>query len=125
MNPFKEYLNLSKKGLQNADKVLHGVTNKIANQFRLLSNEKQELIAQRMDICLNCPYNSTNAKESVEYAELTGKHYDTSRIEDHCSFCGCILDFKTASLSSDCGIADWNEENPEKQLPLKWKKHNP
>jgi hypothetical protein len=78
-----------------------------------------------MEICLNCPYNSRAARESVEYAELTGNHYDTSRPEDHCAFCGCILDFKTASLSSDCGIADWNEENLEKQLPLKWQKYNP
>ena len=120
MNLFKEYLSISKKGLRNADKILHGLTNKVAYRFRLLSDEKKEVISTRMDICLGCPYNSINARISQEYEQLTGKHYDTSRPELHCSLCGCILELKTSSLSSDCGIVDWNEDNPEKQLEPKW-----
>jgi hypothetical protein len=109
--------------LQNADKILHGMTNKVANHFRLLSDEKKEIIADRMERCLGCPYNSINARVSQEYEQLTGKHYDTARPELHCSLCGCILEIKTSSLSSDCGIVDWNEDNPDKQLEPKWTKH--
>ena len=120
MNPFKEYVNMSLKGLKNFNKVLEGVKNEAAQKFKTLSEEKKEIISSRMDICLNCPYSSGNAKTSTEYKKLTGQHYDTSRPELHCSLCGCVTTFKVASLSSDCGIADWNLKNPAKQLPLKW-----
>jgi hypothetical protein len=125
MNPYKEYMALSLKGLKNLNKVLEGVATKTANQFKLLSNEKQNVIAERMDICIKCPYNSTNAVTSPEYLQLTGEHYSTTRTELHCSFCGCICTYKTASLSSDCGIETWNNSNPnkpEKHLELLWKR---
>lgn len=122
MNPYKEYMALSLKGLKNLNKVLEGVATKTANQFKLLSNEKQNIIAERMDICLKCPYNSANAVSSPEYLQLTGKHYSTTRSELHCSFCGCICTFKTASLSSDCGVESWNASNPNKQIELLWHK---
>ena len=120
MNPFKEYVQLSLKGLKNLDKVLEGVKNETANKFKTLSDEKKEVISTRMDICLDCPYNSINAKSSEEYRQLTGKQYSSSRPELHCSLCGCITTFKVASLSSDCGIEEWNNNNPHKKLPLKW-----
>jgi hypothetical protein len=125
MNPYKEYMALSLKGLKNLNKVLEGVATKTANQFKLLSNEKQNIIAERMDICIKCPYNSTNAVTSPEYLQLTGEHYSTTRSELHCSFCGCVCTYKTASLSSDCGIETWNNSNPnnpEKHLELLWKR---
>jgi 4-hydroxy-3-methylbut-2-en-1-yl diphosphate synthase IspG/GcpE len=122
MNPYKEYMAMSLKGLKNLNKVLEGVATKTANQFKLLSNEKQIIIADRMDICINCPYNSRNAVTSPEYVQLTGKHYSTDRNELHCSFCGCIATYKTASLSSDCGIADWNADHPLHKIELKWKR---
>ena len=122
MNPYKEYMALSLKGLKNLNKVLEGVATKTANQFKLLSNEKQNIIAERMDICLKCPYNSTNAVSSPEYLQLTGEHYSTTRSELHCSFCGCICTFKTASLSSNCGVESWNASKPDKQIELLWHK---
>lgn len=125
MNPYKEYMALSLKGLKNLNKVLEGVATKTANQFKLLSNEKQNIIAERMDICIKCPYNSTNAVTSPEYLQLTGEHYSTTRTELHCSFCGCVCTYKTASLSSDCGVETWNNSNPnnpEKHLELLWKR---
>ena len=122
MNPYKEYMALSLKGLKNLNKVLEGVATKTANQFKLLNNEKQNIIAERMDIYLKCPYNSTNAVSSPEYLQLTGEHYSTTRSELHCSFCGCICTFKTASLSSDCGIESWNASKPDKQIELLWHK---
>jgi hypothetical protein len=121
MNPYKEYMALSLKGLKNLNKVLEGVATKTANQFKLLSDEKQNIIAERMDICIACPYNSANAITSPEYVQLTGKHYETSRDELHCSFCGCVCTYKTASLSSNCGIETWNAEHPLHKIELKWK----
>jgi hypothetical protein len=123
MNPFKEYLQLTKKGIKNLDKVLEGVRNDISNKFQLLSEEKKEVISERMEICLNCPYNSKNAVLSDEYKSVTGNNYTTNRSELHCSFCGCTTQFKVSSLNSNCGIETWNEENPNNQLPLKWTKY--
>jgi hypothetical protein len=120
MNPFKEYVTMSLKGLKNFDKVLEGMKNETANTFKTLSKEKKEIISARMDICLDCPFSSGNAKTSNEYKELTGNNYESSRSELHCSLCGCVTTFKVASLSSSCGIEDWNLNNPAKQLPLKW-----
>lgn len=123
MNPFKEYLALTKKGLKNIDNVLEGIRNDISNKFKLLSKEKQQVIAERMDICINCPYNSKNAIDSAQYKFVTGEHYETSRPELHCAFCGCTIAFKVSSLNSNCGIETWNEENPTNTLPLKWTKY--
>lgn len=64
---------------------------------------------------------SKNAATSKEYFDLTGKHYETERKTEHCSFCGCPSKSKTASLEDNCGIEHWNEENPNKQIELKWK----
>lgn len=96
---------------------------KAAQRFKVLDHEKQQVISDRFDICVNCPYNSRNAKSSPEFYELHGKHYDTARPELHCSLCGCIIEYKTSSLHSNCGIEEWNKENPEKQLTLKWTKY--
>jgi hypothetical protein len=123
MNQFKEYLSLAKKGVKNIDKVFEGVRNDVSNKFKLLSDEKQRVIADRMDICLSCPFNSKNAPTSKEYRELVGEAYSTTREELHCSLCGCTSTYKTASLSSNCGIEHWNETNPDKQLELKWTKY--
>ena len=128
MNPFKEYTKLIKQGVKNADKIVEGLSYKALKRFNLLNEQDKHIIEERMDICLNCPYNSINARTSSEYLELTGNQYETNRPELHCSLCGCILDLKTSSLSSACGIEHWNEENegnPEKQLSLKWTSKTP
>lgn len=123
MNQFKEYLQLTKNGLKNIDKVLEGVKNDVANQFKLLSEDKQRVISERMDICNNCPYNSRNAQVSDEYRSLNGNNYETSRSEFHCSLCGCVIQYKVSSLDSNCGIEYWNKKNPDKQQDLKWTKY--
>jgi len=73
-----------------------------------------------MDICLNCPYNSRNARTSQEFKELYNASYGSDRKEFHCSLCSCVLEFKTASLSSNCGIESWNALHPNRKLELKW-----
>ncbi len=65
---------------------------------------------------------SKNSLKSEEWKIVTGSHYKTKRNDNHCSFCGCTIDVRTASLSSNCGIESWNLENPDKPLPLKWTK---
>ena len=123
MNPFADYMKLLKLGIKNADKVIEGISNKTLNEFNLLNDEQQKVISDRMDICLNCPYNSKLAPSSDEYLQLFGKPYATGRSELHCSLCGCVIEFKTASLTSNCGIEAHNDRNPDKPLLLKWTKY--
>jgi len=123
MNQFKEYLQLVKKGASNFEKVFEGIRNDVSNKFKLLSDDKKRVIAERMDICLSCPFNSRNAQSSDEYKKLLGESYTTNRSELHCSLCGCTATYKTASLSSNCGIEYWNNNNPDKKLELKWTKY--
>lgn len=79
----------------------------------------------RRALCLDCPFNSINARESEEYKELFGKNYDSSLNYFHCSICACPIQRKTACLSCECGLTDWNEHNPDNQKPLKWNKYEP
>ena len=120
MNPFKEYVTMSLKGIKSIDKVIEGVATSTLKSFDMLSDEKKQIISDRMDLCFDCPFNSRNAPTSDEYKQLTGDHYVTTRRELHCSLCGCVCTLKVASLSSNCGIEYWNLRNPQKQLPLKW-----
>ena len=124
MNPFLDYMKLLKQGVKNADKIIEGISRKTLNEFNLLNDDDKHQIADRMDICLNCPYNSRLARTSPEHLELTGLPYATGRTELHCSLCGCVIEFKTACLSCNCGIETWNERYPDKKLELKWKKKN-
>jgi hypothetical protein len=122
MNPFLDYMNLLKQGVKNADKIIEGISTKTLKEFNLLNEDDKQRITGRMDICLNCPYNSRNAKLSPEYLELTGHPYSTGRTELHCALCGCVAEFKTACLTCNCGVQNWNELHPDKKLELKWTK---
>ena len=124
MNPFADYIKLLKQGLKNSDKIVEGISMKTLKEFNLLNDEDKHTISDRMDKCLDCPYNSRNAQVSAEYLELFNKPYATGRHDFHCSLCGCLIELKTASLSSNCGIETWNERNPTKQMELKWTKKN-
>lgn len=125
MNIFKEYYRLGKAGVKNLPLIFDGAKTKLMDRFKLLNeDEKQELI-RRMDICLNCPYNSENALKSDEYKALFGKKYDHHRPDLHCSLCGCNLELKTASLESACGIRSHNQNYPNHQLEEKWQEYEP
>jgi hypothetical protein len=124
MNPFADYIKLLKQGVKNTDKIVEGISMKTLKEFNLLNDEDKHTISDRMDKCIDCPYNSRNAKVSTEYLALYNKPYTTGRADFHCSLCGCLIELKTASLSSNCGIETWNERNPTKEMELKWtKKH--
>ena len=121
MNRYLEYLKLIPKGIPSMDSIVEGVINNVELHHKALPHAFKNEIIRRRIICTSCPFNNVNAKSSDEYFKLTGKHYKSNRKKLHCSFCGCPINIKTASLSSNCGIEDWNNENKNNSLELKWK----
>jgi hypothetical protein len=123
MNRFLEYLALIPKGIPNISFIIEGIITNVELKYKILSeNSKNEIIKRRLT-CLYCPFNNKKAKNSEEYFKLTTYHYTSNRKDKHCSFCGCPIDIKTASLSSNCGIETWNDQNPSNTIELKWKKY--
>ena len=112
----KEYINAARKGMSEFDKVWGGIKNEVKSSLGTLPEDEQEIIAGRRLICRDCPFNSSNAVSNPTL------NFKTDRLDEFCIMCQCNLQLKTASLESECGIAIWNQEHPEKhnQLPLKW-----
>lgn len=117
MSALLEYLNLLPKGLANAPAVLDGIVNKVKMNFGHLDNDEKEEIIRRQVICKSCPFMSVNA------ANDPAQNYQSSRVDEHCTLCGCNIDLKTSSLLSNCGIEIYNQSEKGKQVPLelKWK----
>lgn len=124
MSKLSEYMSLLPRGLKNPGKVIEGIANEIKLQHGKLSENEQNEILRRRAICEGCPFMSENAPTSEEYFKMTGTHYETKRTDKHCSSCGCPLQTKTASFSTDCGLTVLNEKFPNKAIPLKWFKYN-
>lgn len=59
---------------------------------------------ERLAICKECPEHSSNKKE-----------YETYRMDEHCTNCGCTLSAKTKCLSCSCPLSKWKEVMTEKQ----------
>lgn len=114
-----EYLKLVPKGLPNSIAIIQGIINNV--QLENLPEEERDEIIKRRICCTTCPFNNVNAKTSLEYFQLTTTHYKTKRNDDHCCFCGCPIKVRTASLYANCGIEEWNERWPDKQIELKWR----
>lgn len=122
MSTITEYINLVVRGIPHTKQVLEAVIKDVQLKYNTLpENERAEIIRRRL-ICKDCPFMSRNAETSTEYLNLTGKHYDKLRRVEHCSFCGCGIETRTAGLSSDCGVETWNKKHPDNQIPLKWTK---
>lgn len=119
-----EYIKLIPRAIQNADKIVEGYINHIKLQHGSLPEDEQEEILKRRLICSSCPYNSVQAKTSIEYKELYGKNYETARTDFHCSHCGCPEETLTASLSKDCGLEFYNQNHANK-IPLRWTAFKP
>ncbi len=119
MSKLLEYAALIPKGLPNSINIIKAIINDVT--LSSLPEETKEEIIRRRVICNGCPFNSRNAQTSEEYKELTGQHYFTKREDLHCSFCGCPMSTRTASLKNNCGAEVWNEENSENKIELKWK----
>jgi hypothetical protein len=109
-----EYLEMIKAGLKNPDKVLEGVVNSVKMKYGHLPEDEQAEILRRRVICQSCPYNSSNAVTDPAL------NYKTDRLDEHCILCRCNIEYKTSSLTSQCGIAVWNRNNPNNKMPLKW-----
>lgn len=63
----------------------------------------KDLAAYRMDVyCAPCEFNSRNAKQISGYSSI--------RPDDHCTRCGCNLEWKTHQLSSSCPAGKWKAE---------------
>lgn len=123
MKKLKEYLTVaSSLSFENAVQILGAGINKVQAEFDILSSEKQAVAAQRLEKCLKCPFNSSNAKTGSEYLELTGGHYETEREDHHCTLCKCNTSFKVFAFDADCGATVWNARNPEKPLEVQWHK---
>jgi len=120
MSKITEYLRLIPKGIPNSKAILESVVNNVKLKMGHLSENIQEEVIRRRLICESCPFMSKNSPKSPEYKALTGVHYKTKRNDPHCSFCGCEIKMRTASMSSNCGIESWNALEPTKQIPLKW-----
>jgi TPP-dependent indolepyruvate ferredoxin oxidoreductase alpha subunit len=120
MSKFGEILKLLPKAIANPDKILEGWVNDLKLQKGNLPEDEIEEILRRKAICSACPFNSIQAKTSEEYFNITGKHYSTERTDLHCSSCSCNIDYKTSSLSSECGIYTLNENYPNQKTEPKW-----
>jgi hypothetical protein len=120
MSKWSEYLRLLPEGLKNIPSIIEGVLNDVNLEYGSLDEDKREEIVRRRIICKGCPFMSENAKTSPEYKELTGSNYHTDRDDEHCTFCGCPIDTRTAALSKPCGINSWNRNHKDKPLTLKW-----
>lgn len=108
---------------ENRKKIFEGIKTHVKNEFNLLPEDEVEVITERRTLCSGCPFNSENAQTSEEYFSLYGEHFkkDKARPDLHCSICFCDIDWKTASMTSDCGLAYWNQEHPNNKQDLKWK----
>lgn len=115
-----ELLKMVKQGVKNPHLVLEGMYNSAKMEYGQMEQDQIDEIVRRRLICDGCPYMSKNAMKSPEYFELFGKHYSTSRNDDHCSLCSCPIRTLTASLSAECGLHVYNEKNKDKQKELNW-----
>ena len=119
MSKLSEYVSLLPEAFPSSIKIMKAIINDVKLHYNHLPEEKKKEIIRRRKICKECPFNSRNSEYSKEYYLLTGAHYRTDREDEHCSFCGCPVTTRTASLGSNCGIEFWNKNNPSKQLELK------
>ena len=123
MSKFKEYLKLIPKGLPNFSQIVDGIINDVRLEYNNLPECEQEEIMRRRMICNQCPLFSLNAKiNDSEYQKLYNTPFSTERTDGFCTICGCPEKIRTASLEADCGLSEYNEDNPDNIQTLKWEK---
>ncbi|PRY38418.1 hypothetical protein CLV58_109145 [Spirosoma oryzae] len=120
MNYFSERARLLIAGIKHIDGVLESRYNQVKRATVGLSPEIEAEADRRLEICLDCPFNSVNARTSPEYKALTGQSYSTTRDELHCSLCSCPIHYKVLSMGTACGANEWNNANPGKYVQPKW-----
>lgn len=71
-----------------------------------MKEEIERVSKERLNKCINCPFNSTEGKIG-NYSK--------------CKACGCFLKPKSKCLSCSCGIETYNANHPDAEpLPLEW-----
>lgn len=78
---------------KNKDKIMEGIRNKIMPP-KELKDLIHKTVVERKLICYVCPFMSKNAQ--IHF------NYKSQRFDDHCTKCGCNIDLKASSLSSEC-----------------------
>lgn len=114
MSKFLEYLKLIPRAIVDADKIIEGQINIVKMKHGNLPEDEQAEIIRRRIICATCPFLSSNAVTN------SAMNYKTDRTDEHCIYCGCPIDRKTAAFSEKCGIEIYNGKHPDNKLPLKW-----
>lgn len=76
---------------KNRKQIMEGIKNSIIRDEFV-----EEIASNRMDICTACVYKDVDGKECV-----------VPGTQPCCSLCGCSLEFKTRSLSSECPDDRW------------------
>lgn len=117
MSIIKDYLKLIPLALHNHTKIIEGIVNTVKLNHGSLPIQEQEEIIRRRAICETCPFASHNAEKDPL------QNYKSSRLDKHCTMCGCNLELKSASLESNCGIDIYNQSHPDNQMELKWTKY--
>lgn len=112
MSKFKEYIEMMRNGLPNIDKIAEAILTQVKMEFKTIPEDEQEEITRRRLICASCPLMSVNAVKLGTY--------QTNRSDPHCTICKCPITTRTASLSSNCGIENYNKLNPDSPMELKW-----
>lgn len=114
MSKLTEYIKAGIKGIKNIDQVINGIRNDVRFESGDLGKDIEDEIIRRRLICNTCPFMSTN--------QIKNGLYKTDREDEHCTLCSCNIKYKTSCLICNCGIEEYNKNNPENQLELKWKK---
>lgn len=114
MSYLSETLAMVIKGIPNIGNIAEGIKNQIKIELGTIPEADLEIITARRLICFTCPFMSKNAEAAGIYT--------TDRDYDHCMHCGCPIATRTAALDADCGIEEYNKNNPNNPLPLKWTK---
>jgi hypothetical protein len=113
-----EYLTAVKRGIQNGDKIVESmwIAAQIKKGNETITEGAIAEIMRRKDICVQCPFNSANAKKAGTY--------NSSLPYEHCILCSCRIggdDTKEYCLSCECGVSVWNKNHPPtQQMQVKW-----
>lgn len=87
---------------KNADKIFEGVKNKTFKKDHI-----EAVAASRNEICLNC-----------SFYDNIGTNCAVPKTQPCCSDCGCSLEFKLRSLSSECPKEYWSSVTSEEEEEL-------
>lgn len=123
----------SKSNAGRLSKIFEGWSNKFKEHFDLLAPEKVQVANKRKTICESCPFNSKNVKQddseyrvmviqgymSLGASNVKVNPYQSHLPYEHCVWCGCEIEAKCLSFSSNCGIEDYNK-NYNRNCELKW-----